>query len=75
MQHSYFKTPPPKSTGPEIFNSGFVLDYFGPKLKSHRNEPRLLPWILGTLAACRNEHPEQLAATTTRNAKTFFRLP
>ena len=45
-----------------------------PKIKSHRNEPRLLPWILGTLAACRNEHPEELAAATTRNAKEFFHL-
>ena len=46
-----------------------------PKVKSHRNEPRLLPWILGTLAACRNEHPQTLAETTTRNAERFFRLP
>ncbi len=45
-----------------------------PKLKSNRNEPRLLPWILGTLAACRSEHPEALAEATTRNARTFFRL-
>jgi len=45
-----------------------------PKVKSHRNEPRLLPWILGTLAACRNEHPEALAETTTRNARAFFRI-
>jgi len=45
-----------------------------PKIKSHRNEPRLLPWILGTLAACRNEHPKALAEATTRNARTFFRL-
>lgn len=45
-----------------------------PKIKSHRNEPRLLPWILGTLAACRDEHPEKLAAATTRNARSFFRL-
>lgn len=45
-----------------------------PKIKSHRNEPRLLPWILGTLAACRNEHPEELAKITTRNAREFFRL-
>ena len=45
-----------------------------PKLKSHRNEPRLLPWILGTLAACRNEHPTELAEATTRNARKFFRL-
>ena len=45
-----------------------------PKIKSHRNEPRLLPWVLGTLAACRNEHPDSLAVATTRNARTFFRL-
>jgi len=45
-----------------------------PRIKSHRNEPRLLPWILGTLAACRDEHPEALAEATTRNARTFFRL-
>jgi len=45
-----------------------------PKIKSHRNEPRVLPWILGTLAACRNEHPADLAEATTRNARTFFRL-
>jgi TatD DNase family protein len=45
-----------------------------PKIKSHRNEPRLLPWILGTLAACRNEHPGVLAEATTHNARTFFRL-
>lgn len=45
-----------------------------PKIKSHRNEPRVLPWILGTLAACRNEHPAELAEATTRNARTFFRL-
>ena len=45
-----------------------------PKIRSHRNEPRLLPWILGTLAACRNEHPEALAEATTRNARAFFRL-
>lgn len=45
-----------------------------PKLKSHRNEPRLLPWILGTLAACRNEHPQELAEATTRNARSFFRI-
>jgi len=45
-----------------------------PKIKSHRNEPRLLPWILGTLAACRNEHPEALAKATTRNARAFFRI-
>jgi TatD DNase family protein len=45
-----------------------------PKVRSHRNEPRFLPWILGTLAACRDEHPHALAETTTRNARAFFRL-
>lgn len=46
-----------------------------PKVRSHRNEPQWLPWILGTLAAVRNEHPEQLAAATTANARRFFDLP
>lgn len=45
-----------------------------PKIKSHRNEPRVLPWILGTLAACRNEHPQVLAEATTSNARAFFRI-
>ena len=45
-----------------------------PRVKSHRNEPRWLPWILGTLAACRNEHPQALAAATTHNARAFFHL-
>jgi TatD DNase family protein len=46
-----------------------------PKVKSHRNEPRFLPWILGTLAAARGEHPEELAKQTTANARRFFRIP
>ncbi len=46
-----------------------------PKVKSHRNEPRFLPWILGTLAAVRGEHPEDLARQTTENARGFFRIP
>jgi TatD DNase family protein len=46
-----------------------------PRVKSHRNEPRWLPWILGTLAAVRGEHPEALAAATTATARRFFRLP
>jgi TatD DNase family protein len=45
-----------------------------PRVKSHRNEPRWLPWIVGTLAAVRHEHPEKLAAQTTANARRFFRL-
>ena len=45
-----------------------------PRVKSHRNEPRWLPWIVGTLAAVRNVHPETLAAQTTENARRFFRI-
>ncbi len=46
-----------------------------PRVKSHRNEPRFLPWILGTLAAVRGDHPADLARVTTDNARRFFRLP
>jgi TatD DNase family protein len=46
-----------------------------PRVKSHRNEPRWLPWIVGTLAAVRDEHPATLAAQTTENARRFFRIP
>ncbi len=45
-----------------------------PKVKAHRNEPQWLPWIAQTLAACRGETVEQLAAQTTANARRFFRL-
>lgn len=46
-----------------------------PKVKSHRNEPRLLPWILGTVAAWRNETPPETARHTTATARAFFDLP
>lgn len=46
-----------------------------PKIKSHRNEPRVLPWILGTIAAARGDHPATLAGVTTANARRFFGLP
>ena len=45
-----------------------------PRVRTHRNEPAWLTWILGTLAACRDEHPAQTAAQTTANAERFFRL-
>jgi len=45
-----------------------------PRVKSHRNEPRWLPWILGTLAAARGDRPEDLARATLENARRFFRL-
>jgi TatD DNase family protein len=46
-----------------------------PRVKTHRNEPRWLPWIVGTLAAMREEHPGFVAEQTTANAQAFFRLP
>lgn len=46
-----------------------------PRVRTHRNEPRWLPWIVGTLAACRNEHPAETARTTTATARRFFGLP
>lgn len=46
-----------------------------PRVKSHRNEPRWLPWIVQELASARGEPAEVLAATTTATARTFFRLP
>ncbi len=46
-----------------------------PKVRTHRNEPQWLPWIIGTLAACRDETPPQTARLTTRNARRFFKLP
>ncbi|MFT7564309.1 MAG: TatD DNase family protein [Bacteroidia bacterium] len=46
-----------------------------PKVKSNRNEPQWLPWILTELANSRSQSPEQLALQTTENARRFFRLP
>jgi len=46
-----------------------------PRVKSHRNEPRWLPWILGTIAEARKEPKELLAEQTTANARRFFRIP
>jgi TatD DNase family protein len=46
-----------------------------PKVKSHRNEPQWLPWIAGTVAAVRDEHPHYIAEQTTYNARAFFGLP
>ena len=46
-----------------------------PRVKTHRNEPRWLPWIAGTVAAVRDEHPLYIAEQTTRNARAFFNLP
>ena len=46
-----------------------------PKVRTHRNEPKWLPWIAGTVAACRGVSPPQLAAETSACAREFFRLP
>lgn len=46
-----------------------------PRVATHRNEPKWLLWIVGELAACRNETPIQTAEITTANARRFFRLP
>lgn len=43
-----------------------------PRPKSRRNEPRHLPHILATVAACRREDPVVVADATTRNALAFF---
>jgi TatD DNase family protein len=46
-----------------------------PKPKTHRNEPRYLPWVLQAVAAAREESLEQLAASSTAAARDFFRIP
>ncbi len=46
-----------------------------PKVRTHRNEPQWLPWIAGTVAACRRVKPPELADQTTRCARDFFALP
>ncbi len=43
-----------------------------PRRKSRRNEPAFLPWVVATLAVCRDESPETVAATSTRNARRLF---
>ena len=46
-----------------------------PRPKSRRNEPGLLPWVLATLAVCRDEDPMDTARLTTANACRLFDLP
>ena len=43
-----------------------------PKPSHRRNEPRFLPHIVATLAACRGEDMATVANATTRNALEFF---
>ena len=42
---------------------------------SRRNEPMYLPHVLRAIAAARGESPQELAALTTRNARTLFGWP
>jgi TatD DNase family protein len=44
-------------------------------VKTHRNEPAWLPWIVGTLATARGEHPDFVSERTTENARRLFRIP
>jgi len=46
-----------------------------PQPKARRNEPAHLPHILRTVARALGKPAEQVAADTTRNARTFFGLP
>jgi TatD DNase family protein len=46
-----------------------------PKPAHRRNEPKYLPHIVKTVAACRGETYDSVAAATTRNALQFFRFP
>ncbi len=46
-----------------------------PRVATNRNEPKWLPWIVGELAACRGETPDQTAELTTGNARRVFNLP
>lgn len=46
-----------------------------PQPKARRNEPAHLPHILRAVARAVGKPAEQLAAETTRNARTFFGLP
>ncbi len=46
-----------------------------PRVATHRNEPKWLPWIVGELAACRGETPVQTAQLATENSRRVFGLP
>jgi TatD DNase family protein len=42
------------------------------KPRSRRNEPKYLPHVLATVAACRGESPAAVAEYTTASARAFF---
>jgi len=45
-----------------------------PKPKTHRNEPKYLPFVLAAVAMARGESAEQLAESTAATARGFFGL-
>jgi TatD DNase family protein len=46
-----------------------------PKPKTHRNEPKYLPYVLQAVADARGMSAEALAAATTANARRLFAMP
>ncbi|HKJ17561.1 MAG TPA: TatD family hydrolase [Xanthomonadales bacterium] len=46
-----------------------------PRVKTHRNEPQWLPWIVQTIAESVGKSAEEVAEQTTATARKFFRLP
>jgi TatD DNase family protein len=46
-----------------------------PRVKTHRNEPQWLPWIVRTIAESVGKSAEEVAEETTTTARRFFRLP
>ncbi len=46
-----------------------------PKPASRRNEPMYLPAVLATVAGALRRSTDEVAISTTRNARRFFRLP
>ena len=46
-----------------------------PKPSHRRNEPKYLPHVVRTIAACRSEPYATIATATTRNALEFFGFP
>ena len=46
-----------------------------PRVKTHRNEPQWLPWIVKAVAESVGKQVEEVAEQTTATARAFFRLP
>jgi len=46
-----------------------------PKVKTRRNEPQWLPWIVNTVANSVGKSADEIAEQTTATAQRFFRLP